>query len=88
MHVGEGLEDLEDNGPDGGLAEQVRRLPHEAEQVALDVLEHEVETVVFPNHLGGVRVRVRVRVNALFPVIPLSASLRLDGSASSETSPP
>ena len=77
MHVGEGLEDLEDNRPDGGLAEQVRRLPHEAEQVALDVLEHEVETVVFPDHLGGsrsgtgsgssqgqgrVRVRVTVRV--------------------------
>ena len=37
------LEELEDDAPYPGLRERIRPLPHQAQKVALDVLEDEVQ---------------------------------------------
>ena len=51
MHIGQGLEDLEDDGPDRGLAQQILAVPHQTQQVTLHILEYEVETIVLPDDL-------------------------------------
>jgi hypothetical protein len=51
MHVGERLQDLENDGAHGRVRKRLGRLAHEAEQVALDVLEDEVQAIVLADDL-------------------------------------
>jgi len=51
MHVGERLQDLENDGAHGRVRKRLGRLAHEAEEVALDVLEDEVQAVVLADDL-------------------------------------
>jgi hypothetical protein len=51
MHVGERLQDLENDGAHGRVRKRLGRLAHEAEQVALDVLEDKIQAIVLADDL-------------------------------------